>query len=127
MAAGTGMAGQVSVSELRSRGAQGRGSLRSEFGDAAYRNWLKKLTLVGLRDAEIHLAVPTRFVRDWIGSNYADRLRALWSAENPTIRGVEVIVDSTSAGDPESRPAAKETGQASQPVAANGRDRKSVV
>src|SRR5215510_11110906 len=115
------MAGQVSMSELQSQWARVRGRLRSEFGDAAYRNWLKKLTLVGLRDAEIHLAVPTRFVRDWIGSNYADRLRALWSAENPTIRGVEVIVDSTSAGDPESRPAAKETGQASQPVAANGR------
>ena len=121
MAAGTGMASQVSMSELQSQWARVRGRLRSEFGDAAYRNWLKKLTLVGLRDAEIHLAVPTRFVRDWIGSNYADRLHALWSAENPTIRGVEVIVDSTSAGDTESRPAAKETGQASQPVAANGR------
>jgi len=112
------MASQVSMSELQTQWARVRGRLRSEFGDAAYRNWLKKLTLVGLRGAEIHLAVPTRFVRDWIGSNYADRLQALWAAENPAIRAVEVVVDSGANADGDVRPAEKEPAPG---ATANGR------
>lgn len=43
------MVGQQSSSELQSQWARVRGRLRSEFGEAAFRNWLKKLTLAGLR------------------------------------------------------------------------------
>src|SRR4029450_5666474 len=72
-------------SQLQTQWARVRGRLRSEFGEAAYRNWLKKLTLVALRGPELQLAVPTRFIRDWIGSNYSDRLLALWATENPAV------------------------------------------
>jgi len=112
------MAGQVSMAELQTQWARVRGRLRSEFGDAAYRNWLKKLTLIGLRGGEIHLAVPTRFVRDWIGSNYADRLHVLWAAENPAVRAVEVVVDSAATADTDVRPAEKDSNQVAM---ANGR------
>ena len=87
------MVGQQSSSELQTQWARVRGRLRSEFGEAAFRNWLKKLTLAGLRGSELYLAVPTRFIRDWIGSNYSDRLLVLWAGENPAIRSVELIVE----------------------------------
>src|SRR5262249_25441626 len=87
------MASPASSSELQTQWARVRGRLRSEFGEVAYRNWLKKLTLIGSRGAELQLAVPTRFVRDWIGSNYSDRLLSLWVAENPGIRNIELIVE----------------------------------
>src|SRR5262245_32987541 len=87
------MASPASSNELQTQWARVRGRLRSEFGEAAYRNWLKKLTLVGLRGAELHLAVPTRFIRDWIGSNYSDRLLVLWASENPGVRNVELVVE----------------------------------
>jgi chromosomal replication initiator protein len=80
--------------QINAQWARVRGRLRAEFGEAAFRSWLKPLTLVGHRGSEIRVAVPTRFMRDWIVSHYGDRLRALWSGENPEIRAVEVVVDS---------------------------------
>src|SRR3546814_4214286 len=69
-----------------------RGRLRSEVGEAAYRSWLKPLTLAGSRNGRLRLAVPTRFMRDWVASNYASRLFALWSEEDPGIDGIEIVV-----------------------------------
>jgi chromosomal replication initiator protein len=113
------MAGQQSSSELQTQWARVRGRLRSEFGEAAFRNWLKKLTLAGLRGTELHLAVPTRFIRDWIGSNYSDRLLVLWAAENPTIRSIELIVEARTKPDDDARSAAAEP--ASRSAADGGR------
>ena len=72
--------------------AKVRGRLREEVGEAAFRSWLKPLTLVGLHNGSVRLAVPTRFMRDWVTSNYADRLRALWSSVDSSLKGVEIIV-----------------------------------
>ncbi|MBI3498995.1 MAG: chromosomal replication initiator protein DnaA [Proteobacteria bacterium] len=69
-----------------------RGRLRAEFGEAAFRSWLKPLTLQGLKDGTVVISVPTRFMRDWVLSHYTDRLLALWSTENTEVRGIEVIV-----------------------------------
>src|SRR3546814_4174233 len=73
-----------------------RGRLRSEVGEAAYRSWLKPLTLAGSRNGRLRLAVPTRFMRDWVASNYASRLFALWSEEDPTLGGVARSEEHTS-------------------------------
>ncbi len=75
--------------------AKVRGRLREEVGEAAFRSWLKPLTLVGLHNGSVRLAVPTRFMRDWVTSNYADRLRALWGSVDPSLKGVEIIVRTT--------------------------------
>jgi len=94
--------------QIQSQWARVRGKLRAEMGETAYRNWLKKLTFLQIRGQEVELAVPTRFVRDWIVSHYQDRLRTLWQAENPTLRAVEVIVDSNCLNGPvETRPAGR--------------------
>jgi chromosomal replication initiator protein len=102
------MAGQQSSSELQTQWARVRGRLRSEFGEAAFRNWLKKLTLAGLRGSELYLAVPTRFIRDWIGSNYSDRLLVLWTGENPAIRSIELVVEARTKPEDDARSAAAE-------------------
>src|SRR5882762_6544899 len=78
---------------LASQWAQVRGRLRSEFGEATFRSWLKPLTLIGQHDSAIDIAVKTRFMRDWISQHYAERIRALWQAANPAVRSVEFIVD----------------------------------
>jgi chromosomal replication initiator protein len=69
-----------------------RARLRSEVGDAAFRSWLKPLTLVGAREGVVRMAVPSRFMRDWVNGNYADRLRDLWSDERESVRAVEIVV-----------------------------------
>ncbi|MCA0452295.1 MAG: chromosomal replication initiator protein DnaA, partial [Proteobacteria bacterium] len=69
-----------------------RARLKVEFGEAAYRSWLKPLTLVSQEDGVVRIAVPTRFMQDWVRQHYADRIKSLWRAENKAIRLIEVIV-----------------------------------
>ena len=78
-----------------------RAALRAEVGEAAFRSWLKPLTLLSVRNNVVRIAVPTRFMRDWIQSNYAERISELWHDENPRIKKVEIVVQ------PPNRPSAK--------------------
>jgi chromosomal replication initiator protein len=70
--------------------ARVRAALREEFGENAYRSWLKPLTFEGLDGDTVHLSVPTRFMRNWIESQYGERLTALWASERQSIRTVSV-------------------------------------
>ncbi|MCH7889017.1 MAG: chromosomal replication initiator protein DnaA [Proteobacteria bacterium] len=81
--------GALSVDQQWSRV---RGSLRSEFGEAAYKSWLQPLKLASLRDGEVTMSAPTRFMREWVMSRYADRIRAIWHGENPAIRSIAIAV-----------------------------------
>jgi chromosomal replication initiator protein len=109
MSASSGMGSWVLVSEpgvpmnLRPKSAilgldqqwsQVQGMLRAEFGETTYRTWLGPLQLIGVEGDRVLLAVPTRFLRDWIAAHYADRIRALWHRLNPEIGGVALIVES---------------------------------
>ncbi len=107
---------------LASQWAQVRGRLRSEFGEATYRSWLKPLTLVGQYDGAINIAVKTRFMRDWISQHYAERIRALWQAANPAVRSVELIVDGSrpQAMKAQSMPIERPVGEVPRVEATNG-------
>ncbi len=78
--------------------ARVRGRLREEFGDAAFKSWLKPMVLQEVRDAGIRIAVPTRFMRDWVANHYGSRLASIWNEENSAIRAVDVIVAPSLAG-----------------------------
>ncbi|MBI37927.1 MAG: chromosomal replication initiator protein DnaA [Alphaproteobacteria bacterium] len=70
-----------------------RALLRAEVGDAAFNSWLKPLTLGEILGTRLRIAVPTRFMRDWIEQNYGEKLTDFWKEENPNITQVEVIVE----------------------------------
>ncbi|MFQ6018128.1 MAG: chromosomal replication initiator protein DnaA [Kiloniellaceae bacterium] len=78
--------------QLGEQWARVRGRLRAEVGDAAYRSWLKPLTMVSERHGIVRMAVPTRFMRDWVVGNYAERIHALWRDEDERILSVEIVV-----------------------------------
>jgi len=85
--------------ELAAQWARVRGRLREEVGEVEYRTWLKQMTLADVDQDEVVIALPTRFLRDWVRSHYGDRLRSLWCAENPEIRRVALrIAAGASAG-----------------------------
>ncbi|WP_428392662.1 chromosomal replication initiator protein DnaA [Lichenicoccus sp.] len=67
-----------------------RSRLQSEVGDVEYRTWLRQIRLGDADGDEIVLLLPTRFLRDWVRNQYGDRLSALWHAELPAIRRVEL-------------------------------------
>jgi chromosomal replication initiator protein len=69
-----------------------RARLRAEFGEAAFNSWLKPLALADAMDGQVTLEAPSRFMRDWVSSHYADRIRDLWRTERPQLREVTVLV-----------------------------------
>jgi chromosomal replication initiator protein len=80
------------TSEIRDQWAQVRSLLRHEFGETAYATWLSPLELMQLDGDRVVITVPTQFMREWVVNNYADRIRALWSSVNPTIRSISLNV-----------------------------------
>ena len=69
--------------------------LQNEVGEVEYRSWLRQTSLAGLDGDEVTLFLPTRFLRDWVRGHYGDRLTALWRAENPHVRRVDIRVGGT--------------------------------
>jgi chromosomal replication initiator protein len=74
-----------------------RSRLQAEFGEAAYRSWLKPLVLRAFEDGKIVITVRTDFMREWVEAQYAQRLTDLWMEENSDVRGIEIITASTTA------------------------------
>src|SRR5260370_14826422 len=103
--------------DVQSQWARIRGRLRNEVGDAAYRSWLKSMTLAEINGGRVRIAVPTKFQRDWVATHYAQRIRVLWNGENSAIAGVDVVVGASGGEartEPELPPASK-NGRAAVP------------
>jgi len=68
-------------------------SLHAQYGEAVYRSWLKPLQFVGTTENNVQLAVPTRFMREWINTHYINTINELWSVE-PAAEGyaLEIII-----------------------------------
>src|SRR5215470_882247 len=115
VALGTGMImAERAEPSIEAQWARVRARLKDEYGEAAFRSWLKPLTLVMVEGGEVRIAVPTRFMRDWVRSHYADGVLAAWRAENKSIKSVEIVV-LTAQSEP-ARPL-----QPTQPAATSGR------
>jgi len=82
----------ASGGDMQAQWARVRGRLREEFGEAAFRSWLKSMTLAEVDENCVRIGVPTRFLRDWVAAHYADRVRALWNAENAAVTAVDIFV-----------------------------------
>ena len=67
--------------------------LKREFGDSAFKSWVSPIAFDSLENESVKLSVPTRFMRDWVLTHYAERIRTLWNGENPKIRRVRIEVD----------------------------------
>ncbi len=106
-----------SASEWQEKWSRVRTRLRSEFGDATFNSWLKPLRLDDASDGRLTISVPTRFMRDWVISNYADRIHALWRGEDAGVRSVEILVRAAAGALSETAPAAGVGARAARPRA----------
>ncbi len=68
------------------------GQLRAEVGEDAFRSWLQPMNLEQVDSGQAIIAAPTRFLRDWVATHYADRLLALWRAENEQVKRLSIVV-----------------------------------
>ncbi|MDP7142874.1 MAG: chromosomal replication initiator protein DnaA [Alphaproteobacteria bacterium] len=70
-------------------------SMRDEFGEAVFRSWLKPLTLQAYYHGTLEVSVPTRFMKDWIQKNYADRILEMCVDADESIKRFEIVVVQT--------------------------------
>ena len=70
--------------------------LRAELGDTIYNSWFGQLQLARTDEGGVFLTVPTKFLKSWIESHYADRIKAHLSAEFSGVDHVFIEVRSPS-------------------------------
>ncbi|WP_346328940.1 chromosomal replication initiator protein DnaA [Iodidimonas sp. SYSU 1G8] len=70
-----------------------RARLRGEFGDAAFDSWLKPLSLLRAESNKVLIAVPTRFMCDWVKTHYLGRIADYWRQETGAAIDVELVVN----------------------------------
>ena len=83
--------------------------LRAEVGDTAWQSWLKPMAVKLFENGRVRFSVPTRFMRDWVVDNYADRIAKLWREANPAVVGLDVLVQADRSATP-ARPLASTDG-----------------
>ena len=69
-----------------------RDRLRAEYGDATFNSWLKNIELDKIDNGHVSMTLPTRFLRDWVINNYANRIRQLWCTEDTKVESIDIHV-----------------------------------
>jgi len=67
--------------------------LKITFGNDVYESWIKNINLKKEFNHYVVLSVPTRFVRDWIVSRYADKILDVIKIFKKSIQRIEFLID----------------------------------
>jgi chromosomal replication initiator protein len=68
-----------------------RHRLRKEVGDNTFKSWFRGLEFENVSDGRAMMAMRSRFIRNWILSNHADRLTRIWRDEDPTVSSIDIV------------------------------------
>ena len=67
--------------------------LKTTFGNDVYESWIKNTNLKKEFNHYVILSVPTRFVRDWIVSRYADKILDIIKIFKKSIQRLEFLIE----------------------------------
>ena len=67
--------------------------LKKNFGTDIYESWMKNLNLNKEFNHYVVLSAPTRFVRDWIVSRYADKILEIIRSFKKSIERIEFLIE----------------------------------
>ena len=67
--------------------------LKTTFGNDVYESWIKNINLKKEFNHYVILSVPTRFVRDWIVSRYADKILDVIKIFKKSIQRIEFLIE----------------------------------
>ena len=68
-------------------------TVKLEFGAITYRNWLGHLKFKSCNDDILHLDAPTKFIGEWIETNYQSALVTLFSRSGLNIKDIVINVN----------------------------------
>ena len=66
---------------------------KSNFGNDIYESWIKNINLKKEFNHYVVLSAPTRFVRDWIVSRYADKILDILKTFKKSIQRIEFLIE----------------------------------
>tara|TARA_B100000029_G_scaffold302727_1_gene295558 strand:- start:3497 stop:4888 length:1392 start_codon:yes stop_codon:yes gene_type:complete len=66
---------------------------KKNFGNDIYESWIKNINLKKEYNHYIILSAPTRFVRDWIVSRYADKILDIIKTFKKSIQRIEFLIE----------------------------------
>ena len=78
--------------DLDGQWARVKEHLRAELGEATFNSWFSHLNMVAMETGRVALAVPTRFMRDWLQTHYVAHIEKAWAAEAPNGTRVDILV-----------------------------------
>jgi chromosomal replication initiator protein len=81
---------QVTVSDISARGKKVHNVLRARLGEEMYSSWFPTLEFDRLDGTVLHASVPTKFLKSWLHSQFADILLACCKVEFKEIQRVDV-------------------------------------
>ncbi len=68
---------------------------KETFGNDTYESWIKNINLKKEYNHYVILSAPTRFVRDWIVSRYADKILDIIKTFKKSIERIEFLIEET--------------------------------
>ena len=68
-------------------------NFKTTFGNDVYESWLKNINLKKEFNHYVVLTAPTRFVRDWIVSRYADKILDIIKTFKKSIQRIEFFIE----------------------------------
>ncbi len=72
-----------------------KSKLKKQVGETAYSNWLKQLSFNKYENDTITVSVPTKFLRDWIATHYAENIKNICKEEKSNLEGLKIVVKPT--------------------------------
>jgi chromosomal replication initiator protein len=69
--------------------------LKINFGSDIYESWIRNINLNKEFNQYVILSAPTRFVRDWIVSRYADKILDIIQSFKKSIQRIEFLIEET--------------------------------
>ena len=91
--------------DLKGEWAHVQARLRKHYGEATYSSWLLNLTPKSFFAGTLLLSIPTRFMRDWVVTNYASQILEFCREQYENILALDIVVEPSSASPIESAPA----------------------
>jgi chromosomal replication initiator protein len=64
-------------------------------GVSAFNSWLKPLEISGFDAGVLTIKAPSRFIKDWVNSNFGKQLENLVREEIPSLLGIDILVGET--------------------------------
>ena len=69
-----------------------RQKLRKKLGETAYKNWLKQISYKSLENETLTLSAPTKFLRDWVVTHYAESIKEICEEELKSLNLLKIVV-----------------------------------